>query len=55
MDEPSQVLTIFSKGKDEIIYKSVRHVAKGLNLNNVKMPEDIAQKISLEEYMPKDK
>lgn len=44
VDEPSQVLAIFSKGKDEIIYKAVRHVAKGIDLNNVKLPEDIAQK-----------
>ncbi len=50
---PSQVLAIFSKGKDERIYKKVRHVAKGLNLNNVKLPENIVRKISLDEYTPK--
>lgn len=50
----SQVLAIFSKEKEEKVYKNVRHVAKGLNLNNVKLPKEIERSISLEKYLPKD-
>lgn len=52
-NEPSQVLVIFSKEKSEMLYKKIRHVAKGLNLSNIKLPKEITDMISLEEYMPK--
>ena len=52
-DEPSQVLAIFSKDTSEAIYKEIRHVAKGLNLNNLNMPKDLCDLISLENYIPK--
>jgi len=54
VDMPSQVLAIFSKRKEERIYKTVRYVAKGLNLIKVNLPEDITQFITLEEYLPKE-
>lgn len=55
-DKPSQVLAIFERpyGSD-CTYKTIRHVAKGLNLNNINLPEDLKTKISLEEYIPKAK
>ena len=43
----------FSKEKSEMLYKKIRHVAKGLNLSNIKLPKEITDMISLEEYMPK--
>lgn len=52
-NEPSQVLAIFSKEKSEMLYKKIRHVAKGLNLSNIKLSKEITDMISLEEYMPK--
>jgi len=52
VDTPSQVLAIFSKGKEEEIYKTIHHVAKGLNLYNVNLPEEIAIRLSLEGYVP---
>lgn len=51
-DMPSQVLAIFSKEEGETVYKNVRYVAKGVNLNNVKLPERINKEISLEKYKP---
>lgn len=53
-DIQSQVLAIFSKVDTDDVYKDIRHVAKGLNLNNIKFPEEISRKISLEKYMPKE-
>jgi len=50
---PSQVLAIFSKETSESVYKKICHVAKGLNLNKLKMTEEIMGLISLEEYIPK--
>ena len=52
---PSQVLAIMSKEKNDTTYKKIRHVAKGINLNNVNLPTDILALISLEEYIPKEK
>ncbi len=49
----SQVLAIFSKETNEVKYENIRHVAKGINLYNIKLPEEIENKISLEKYMPK--
>ena len=34
----------------EEIYKNIRYVAKGVNLNRVKIPQKIDEKITLEEY-----
>lgn len=45
---PSQVLAILEKGKDEKIYTVIRHVSKGTNLNNLKLPYKIIEKINLE-------
>ena len=50
---PSQVLAIFSKENSESRYKKLCHVAKGLNLNNLKIPQEIMELISLEYYIPK--
>lgn len=52
-NEPSQVLAIFSKDNLENIYKKICHVAKGVNLNHLTIPEQIMELISLEEYIPK--
>lgn len=51
---PSQVLAIFSKEKNDTIYKNIRHVAKGLNLTHLYIPADINLLISLEKYLPKE-
>ena len=48
---PSQVLAIFSKEKGEMVYKNVRHVAKGLNLNKIELPKEIDEKILLKDYL----
>jgi len=53
-DMPSQVLAIFSKEDREELYKNVRHVAKGVELTNLKLPKEIGDKISLETYVPKE-
>ncbi len=52
-DVSSQVLAVFSKELTEDIYKNIRHVAKGVNLNNINLPKDILTKICLDEYIPK--
>lgn len=49
----SQVLAVFSKECNESIYREVRHVSKGVNLNRVKFSAEILEKISLEKYEPK--
>ena len=53
-DVQSQVLAIFSKEKEEVVYERIRHVAKGINLNNITLPENIRSKISLGKYEPKE-
>ncbi len=52
-DSPSQVLAVLSKGKGEEKYRTIRHVAKGLNLQKLNMPNDIEQMVSLENYISK--
>ena len=52
--EQSQVLAIFSKECSDNVYKNVRHVTKGLNLNNLDMPLEINNMISLEKYVSKN-
>jgi len=51
---PSQVLVIMSKHKDDNCYKKICHVAKGLNLHNLSFSEEIMNLISLIEYIPKE-
>lgn len=50
----SQVLAIFSKKICDEVYMDIRHVAKGVNLHNIKLPQDTINKISLDNYVPKD-
>lgn len=54
-DTPSQVLAILEKDKDENVYKTVKHVAKGLNLNNLLLPNEISAMVNLEKYVYKGK
>lgn len=54
-DAPSQVLAILEKGMDSGVYSVVRHVAKGLNLKNINLPEEIDGMINLEGYEYKGK
>lgn len=54
-DTPSQVLAIFEKEMGSDIYETVRHVAKGLNLYNIKLPEGINGMIDLKDYVYKGK
>lgn len=51
----SQVLAILSKETADLIYSNIRHVTKGLNLNNLVIPENIKSKITLENYVFKAK
>lgn len=50
---PSQVIAIFIKDRDEEVYKTIKHVAKGVNLENIQLPEGDGFKVSLEEYRGK--
>lgn len=43
-DVQSQVLAIFSKEMSEEIYKNIRHVAKGVNLHQIQIPQHICEK-----------
>lgn len=47
----SQVIAIFQKNvNDSEKYKTIRHVAKGIDLSHVNMSDEIKNKISLENY-----
>jgi hypothetical protein len=46
-DAPSQVLVILEKELDEALYSTVKHVAKGLNLENIRLPNEINAMIKL--------
>lgn len=50
-DAPSQVLAILEKEIETDVYSTVKHVAKGLNLHNITMPESIKNMINLENYV----
>ena len=50
---PSQVLAIFEKDINADIYNTVKHVTKGLNLQNLTLPNDINDMIDLENYLQK--
>lgn len=52
---PSQVLAILEKNTEEEIYTVVKHVAKGLNLNNIVLPDRIKDMINLEHYIYRGK
>lgn len=54
-NEPSQVLAIMEKDIASNIYSVVKHVAKGLNLNNIKLPKEINTIIQLDNYVYKGK
>lgn len=54
-DTPSQVLAIFEKDADSEIYETVKHVAKGLNLKNIRLPDEISCMIDLKNYVHKGK
>lgn len=51
-DSPSQVLAIMEKECNGRVYSTIKHVAKGLNLNNLVLPENISRLLSLENYVP---
>ncbi len=52
---PSQVLAILEKNINEDIYCTVKHVAKGLNLKKLSLPEAIGKIINLDNYTFKGK
>ena len=47
---PAQVLAILEKAVDDDRYSIIRHVAKNLNLKEVRLPEEIDAMINLENY-----
>lgn len=49
-DAPSQVLAILEKDIDAATYSTVKHVAKGLNLNNITLPQEMNTMIDLKNY-----
>ena len=50
-DAPSQVLAILEKDVGTDIYSTVKHVAKGLNLNKIILPQEINAMINLDNYV----
>lgn len=54
-NSPSQVLAIFEKDRNGKIYETVKHVAKGLNLNKILLPDEIKNMIDLKNYVYKGK
>ena len=54
-NKPSQVLAIIEKNIDQNLYSTVKHVTKGLNLNNITLPKEINDKINLDNYVYKGK
>ena len=46
---------ILEKGIDTEIYSTVKHVAKGLNLNNITLPQEINAMINLDNYVYRGK
>ena len=52
-DTPSQVLAILEKEADGKIYSTVKHVAKGLNLNTIILPDEMKAMIDLDNYVYK--
>ena len=54
-NNPSQVLAILEFDISEKKYSIIRHVAKGLNLNNISLSNQLNSMISLENYVYKGK
>lgn len=54
-ESPSQVLAILEKDVDADIYSIIKHVAKGLNLSNITLPQEINAMIDLKNYTYKGK
>lgn len=54
-DSPSQVLAILEKNIGDGIYNTIKHVAKGLNLNNLSIPDEIKVMVDLQNYIYKEK
>ena len=54
-EAPSQVLAILEKDVDTDIYSTIKHVAKGLNLSNITLPQEINAMIDLKNYTYKGK
>ena len=54
-DTPSQVLAILEKEMDEELYTVVKHAAKGMNLNNLVLPDKIRAMLCLKNYVYKGK
>lgn len=54
-DAPSQVLAIFEKDVGSEKYITVKHVAKGINLNNIQLPDKIKSMIDLKNYVYRGK
>jgi len=52
-DAPSQVLAILEKDINCTVYETIKHVAKGLNLNHIQLPDEIRSKIELKNYVYK--
>lgn len=54
-ESPSQVLAILERDVDADIYSIIKHVAKGLNLSNITLPQEINAMIDLKNYTYKGK
>lgn len=54
-NNPSQVLAILEFDTSEKKYSIIRHVAKGLNLNNISLSNQLNSMINLENYLFKGK
>jgi len=54
-EAPSQVLAILEKDVDADIYSTVKHVAKGLNLKKIALPQEINAMIDLDNYVYRGK
>lgn len=54
-EAPSQVLAILEKDVGTDIYSTIKHVAKGLNLSNITLPQEINAMIDLKNYTYKGK
>lgn len=54
-EAPSQVLAILEKDVDADIYSIIKNVAKGLNLSNITLPQEINAMIDLKNYTYKGK
>ena len=54
-DTPSQVLAILQKEITDTKYTNIKHVAKGLHLDKLILPDNIKELIDLEDYKQKQK